>query len=81
MGTEGSSSDRYVAAYNYKTATVGAVAGGAGGGPLIVGDTTDYITLTLTALTGALTSGIVVVGAETLDISGRGVNAGLATRT
>lgn len=81
VGTEGSSSDRYVAAYNYKTATVGAVAGGAGGGPLIVGDTTDYVTLTLTALTGALTSGIVVVGAETLDISGRGVNAGLATRT
>lgn len=81
VGTEGSTANRYVDAFNYKTAAVGSVAGGAGTAPLIVGDTTDYVTLTLTALTGTLTSGIVSVGAETLDISARGINAGLATRT
>jgi len=81
VGTEATTPTRYVNAYNYRTAPVGAVVGSAGGDALIVGDTTDYITLTITALTGTLTSGIVIVGAELLDLSGRTSNAGLATRT
>ncbi len=81
VGTEGSTATRYVNAYNYKTANVGAVVGSAGTDALIVGDTTDYITLTITALTGTLTTGIVTVGAELLDLSARAANAGLATRT
>lgn len=82
VGTEGSTATRFVNAFNYKTATAGALVGASGGtDPLIVGNTVDYITLTITALTGALTSGIVSVGAEMLDLSGRATNAGLATRT
>lgn len=81
VGTENSTANRFVDAYNYKTATSGAVTGGTGGSALIVNTAVDYITLTITALTGALTTGIVVVGAEFLDISGRTTNAGLATRT
>lgn len=82
VGTEASTPTRFVNAFNYRAASVGALVGGSGGAdPLIVGNTTDYITLTITALTGTLTSGIVSVGAELLDLSARGINAGLATRT
>lgn len=81
VGTENSSPDRFVSAFNYKTSTTGAFAASTNPVPLIVGETVDYITLTLTALTGTLTTGIVVVGSESLDLSGRAANAGLATRT
>lgn len=83
VGVESVDQARFISGFNYKTATVGTFASDAATPTrVLVGNGSgDFLTVTLATLTGALTTGSVIVGIGLLDLSDPARSAGLATRT